>query len=61
MVCVMQGIRLMIIVGSTKSQYLSVICLDLSCCEWQQLLFLRALGVEEEVLAEKLAHFIYYS
>lgn len=64
MACVMQGIRLTIIVVSTKShirQYFSVICLDLPCSELEQLLFLNDLGVEEETLVEKCAQFIYYS
>lgn len=54
----------MIVVVSTKScikQYFSVICLDLPCSELEWLLFLNDFGVEEELLVEKRAHFIYYS
>lgn len=64
MACVMQGIRLTIIVVSTKSrirQYFSVISLDLPCSELEQLLFLNDLGVKEEGLREKCAQFRYYS
>lgn len=61
---VTQGIRLTIIVVSTKPcvrQHFSVICLDLPCSELEQLLFLNGLGAEEKAFGEKRAQFVNYS
>lgn len=58
----MCGIRFRIIVVSPKSpikQYLSVICLDFPRSGLEQLVCLRDLGMEEKLLVEKRAQFLY--